>query len=143
MIRWVLDTNVLVAALRSRVGASHRLIRLWTEGRFTVLASVPLFLEYEAVLKRPDQVAVHGFREDEIDVLLDLWASLMEPVQLRYLWRPQLSDPADEMVLETAVNGSASAIVTFNVRHFRAAAQQWRIEVLRPADVLRVLEDKP
>lgn len=136
MQRIVLDTNVLVAGLQSRSGASNRILRAVPERRFTLLISVPLFLEYEAVLKRPERRLVHGLSEDRIDVLLSVWAKLCEPVTLHYLWRPQLRDPKDEMVLETAVNGRCDALVTFNVQDFETAAPKFGVKVMRPADWL-------
>jgi predicted nucleic acid-binding protein len=79
-----------------------------------MLASVPLFLKYEAVLARPDHLLVAGLTRRQVAEFLDYLAGIVEPVQLRYLWRPQLGDVADEMVLETAINGRAGCIVTFN-----------------------------
>lgn len=136
MERIVLDTNVLVAGLQSRNGASNRILRAVPEGRFELLLSVPLFLEYEAVLKRPERRLVHGLSNDQIDILLGVWAKLCKPVTLSYLWRPQLSDPDDEMVLETAVNGGADILVTFNIQDFKTAAPRFGVKVLKPAEWL-------
>jgi predicted nucleic acid-binding protein len=86
-----------------------------------MLASVPLFVEYEAVLKRPEQLA-QGMRSvAREDAFLDALVLRVEPVHLYYLWRPQLRDAADEMVLETALNGRADVLVTFNGGDFDAA----------------------
>jgi predicted nucleic acid-binding protein len=106
------------------------------ERRFALLLSVPLFLEYEAVLKRPDRQAVHGLSSESIDTLLAVWASFCVPVNLHFLWRPQLRDVNDEMVLETAVNGRADGLVTFNVQDFKPAASRFGIELLTPAQWL-------
>lgn len=135
-MRLVLDTNVLIAARRSRLGASNALLRLLDAGAFTGLVSVPLFLEYEAVLTRPSQLAALNVSEAAVLGFLDYLAGVVEPVQLHYLWRPQLGDVADEMVLETAINGQAAAIVTFNARHF-TAAERFGIAVLWPEAILR------
>ena len=136
MQRIVLNTNVLVAGLQSRNGASNRILRAVPDGRFALLLSVPLFLEYEAVLKRPERRAGHGLSDEQIDVLLGVWAKLCEPVTLSYLGRPQLPDPDDEMVLETAVNGRADILVTFNIQAFRSAAPRFGVKVLKPAEWL-------
>ena len=138
IIRVVLDTNVLVAAGRSRNGASFALLQALRANRFHMLASVPLFLEYEAVLKRPEQLAVGHRSIAMVDAFLDGLTLRVEPVHLFYLWRPQLRDPADEMVLETALNGRAEALVTFNVDDF-ASARRFALPVLTPASFLQQL----
>nr|WP_044552536.1 putative toxin-antitoxin system toxin component, PIN family [Azospirillum lipoferum] len=137
MKRAVLDTNILTAGLRSRRGASFAVLSLLADGQFRALVTTALFLEYEAVLKRPEQREVHGLGEADVDRLLAELAAVLEPVDVRFTWRPQLSDPADEMVLEAAVNGRADVLVTHNVRDFAAAAPRFGIPVLRPAEFLR------
>ena len=137
-MRVVLDTNVLVAAGRSRNGASFALLQALRANRFRLLASVPLFLEYEAVLKRPEHLLVGHRSAAMVDAFLDALVLGVEPVHLFYLWRPQLRDPADEMVLETALNGRAEALVTFNIDDF-AAARRFALPVLTPATFLRQL----
>lgn len=96
-----------------------------------------LFLEYEAVLKRPEQCEVHGLSVADLDGLLSELAAVLEPVDVRFTWRPQLSVPADEMVLEAAVNGRADVLVTHNARDFAGAAPRFGIPVLRPVEFLR------
>jgi putative PIN family toxin of toxin-antitoxin system len=135
MFRAVLDTNVLISARRSRTGASNELLRQLDGSAFQMLVSVPLFLEYEAVLTRPEHLLATGLSLLEVNGFLSYLASLVEPVKLHYLWRPQLSDTADEMVLETAINGRANCIVTFNVAHFTPASH-FGVEVVSPADFL-------
>ncbi|MEN9378281.1 MAG: hypothetical protein RL710_3438 [Pseudomonadota bacterium] len=136
--RVVLDSNVLVAAARSRNGASFALLNALRANRFCMLASVPLFVEYEAVLKRPEQLA-QGMRSvASVDAFLDALVLRVEPVHLYYLWRPQLRDAADEMVLETALNGRADVLVTFNGGDFDAA-QKFALPVLTPAEFLKQL----
>ena len=103
-----------------------------------MLASVPLFMEYEAVLTRPEHLLASQLTTQAISAFLDYLAVLIEPVKLHYLWRPQLSDVADEMVLETAINGRADHIVTFNGRHFRAA-ERFGIEIVTPAEMIRAI----
>jgi putative PIN family toxin of toxin-antitoxin system len=137
MRRVVLDTSVLVAAFRSRGGASWRLVDHIAEGRLAPLATPALFLEYEAVLKRPEQLAATGLSVDDVDRLLSALASAIEPVMVHFMWRPQLSDSNDEMVLEAAVNGRADALITFNLRDFAGAARKFDLRVLRPGEALR------
>jgi predicted nucleic acid-binding protein len=102
------------------------------------LVTTALFLEYEAVLKRPEQQLGHGLSIAEIDRMLVEFAALCEPVNVHFLWRPQLADAEDEMVLEAAVNGRTDALVTHNVRHF-AAASRFGIIVLTPGMYLEGL----
>jgi putative PIN family toxin of toxin-antitoxin system len=132
----IFDTSVLVAAIRSPSGASAELMRRVLIGDLTMLASVPLFAEYEAVLTRADHLVAAGASAEDIGNLLDALASRVEPVEIRFLWRPQLNDADDEMVLEAAANGQADAIVTFNVRHFAPAAERFGIAILTPAAAL-------
>lgn len=115
MKRIVLDTSVLVAAMRSRRGAANALLRMVATRRVRMPATPPLFLEYEDVLKQPEHRLIHGLEPDEIDRLLAELAALVEPVEVHFQWRPQVRDPSDEMVLEAAINGRADALVTYNV----------------------------
>ncbi len=139
--RVVLDTNILVAASRSQLGASFILLHELRQGRYRALVSVPLMLEYEAVLRRSDQLAASQRSPEMTDAFLDALCLCIEPVHLHYLWRPQLRDPADEMVLETALNGRADALVTLNVADFAAAAN-FRLPVLTPGAFLRQLQEE-
>jgi len=133
-MRYVLDTNVLVAALRSDRGASRRILSAALDRNIVVLASVPLMIEYEAVLTRREQLVATGMTVGETNTVLDAFAAVAEPIRLRFLWRPQLKDPADEMVLETAVNGRADRLVTFNVRHLRQAGERFGIATQTPPE---------
>ena len=131
-MRVVLDTNVLVAALRSKVGASAEIVRAAHEGRLSAIANVALFAEYEAVLTRPEHVAAAGVTPADVNDALDALAARIEPAEPHFSWRPQMSDPDDEMVLEAAVNGGAEVIVTFEIATFRDAAARFGIDVLTP-----------
>ena len=135
--RVVLDTSVVVAGFRTRSGAGNAVLRLVAEQRLVLLATPPLFLEYEDVLKRPEQRLVHGLQPHEVDELLAELAALVEPVELHFRWRPQVRDPNDEMVLEAAINSRADALVTYNVADFALACDRFGIPVLRPADLLK------
>jgi putative PIN family toxin of toxin-antitoxin system len=135
-MRIVLDTSVIVAAARSRLGASRRLVDEVDRSRFDLLLSPPLFLEYEDVLSRPEQMAIHGLSIVAIAQFLDRMAAKAIPVEFYYRLRPQLRDPDDDLVLETAVNGVADAIVTHNIRHFLPESLRFGIPVLTPKDML-------
>jgi predicted nucleic acid-binding protein len=103
------------------------------------LVSVPLLLEYEAVLSRPEHLRARGLSLAEVDAILDGLASVMQPVVLHYLWRSLLRDSDDDMVLETAINGRAPAIVTFNLRDYGDVPAAFGFELLRPTSCLRRL----
>jgi putative PIN family toxin of toxin-antitoxin system len=140
----LLDTNILVAGLSSRNGASYQLLRYCFDGKFEIVASVPLWLEYEAILKRAEIRKMHRLSARDIDGFLNNLAVAVKPTALHYLWRPQLSDPGDEMVLEAALNGAADALVTFNIGDFKPAADRLGLKLLRPADFLNMLKrNKP
>jgi putative PIN family toxin of toxin-antitoxin system len=139
MKRVVLDTNILTAGFRSRKGASFVVLNFVADVRLKPLVSTALFLEYEAVLKRPEQIAVHGLSTERIDRTLSAFAALCEPVDVKFRWRPQLADPQDELVLEAAVNGRADALVTYNIKDFASASNVFDLRVLRPVDLLEEL----
>ena len=130
----VMDTNVLVAGLRSSQGCSRRILQAVFEQNLRVGASPALFFEYEAVLMRPENLAACRLSSAEMMELLDALAGILIPVDINFLWRPQLRDPADEMVLETAANGQASTLVTWNVRDFLPAANKFELHIMRPDD---------
>jgi putative PIN family toxin of toxin-antitoxin system len=132
-MKYVLDTNVIVAGVRSPSGASAEILRMALLQRIALVCSVPLFLEYEAVLKRPEQLKAAGVSEEDVNNLLNVLAGKVQEVEIAYLWRPQLRDPADEMVLEAAVNGKAGAIVTFNQRDFLPQALRFGLQVKTPS----------
>ncbi len=140
-MRTVLDTNVFVAALRSQSGAARVVVQAALQRRVALLASPAVFLEYEEVLKRPEHLAASGLDIERIDRFLAGLAVVVVPVDLSFAWRPQLSDPADEMFLETAINGRADFIVTFNGRDFLPAATRFGIAVAGPAALLPYLEE--
>lgn len=139
-LRIVLDTNVMLAALRSDRGASRQLLVNAMNRKLFLLASVPLFVEYEAVLTRPEHLEVIGLTKKEVHEFLDGLAGMIEPVFLRFLWRPQLQDPADEMVLETSVNGQADRLVTFNLKHLAAASQKFGIAAVTPPQLWKEID---
>ena len=120
-MRLVLDTDVLVAGIRSRRGASRAWLRAILQGEVTLLLSVPLALQYEAVLTRPEHLAAAGANARQIGRLLDALCAVCTPVEISFLWRPVLRDADDEMVLEAAINGRADRLLTFNELDFVGA----------------------
>jgi putative PIN family toxin of toxin-antitoxin system len=140
VFRAVFDTSVIVAALRSRRGASNRLVELVALERLRPLVTTALFLEYEEVLQRPEHRLVTGMSAEDVEGFLAAFASAAEAVEVNFRWRPQLKDSRDEFVLEAAVNGNAGALVTHNVRDFRSAAQLFNLRVLLPRELLKELE---
>ncbi len=140
MRRVVLDTNVLVAAIRSRRGASFALLSLVGQERFQFVLSVPLVLEYEDAMKRTANRV--GLRHADVDDLLDYLCQVGEHREVFFLWRPTLRDPQDDMVLELAVEADCDGIVTHNVKDF-AGIERFGLAILKPSDFLRSLEVKP
>jgi putative PIN family toxin of toxin-antitoxin system len=136
-MRVVLDTDVVVAAMRSPSGASAALLQAALDSRIQLLANVALILEYEAVCKRKQHLSAAGMDIAQAGVFVDALAALAEPVDSHFIWRPQLKDPSDEMVLEAAVNGRAQAIVTFNRRDFGTVPERFGLRVLLPKDAFK------
>lgn len=141
-MRLVFDTDVVIAAVRSRSGASARLLRKALSKEFELLLSVPLALEYEAVLLRPEHRRVHGLSASDAEEVVNALISVAEPVQIRFLWRPVLVDPNDDMVLETAINGQADLLVTFNQHDFAEAKKRFALDVVRASEALRRVQTK-
>lgn len=136
----VLDTNVIVAGLRSTEGASYRLLKLLGDKRFTTCLSVPLMAEYESVLKRKG--LLQNIAESEIDDFLDYMAAIAYHQKVFYLWRPILRDPKDDMILELAVAAQCKYIITFNVDDFKAT-ELFNIKVIKPNQFLRLIKEPP
>jgi predicted nucleic acid-binding protein len=132
----VLDTDVVVAAMRSPTGASAELLRRIDSGAAVMLLNVALALEYEAICTLAEHRLASGLSAAEAGIYVDGLIAMAEPVKAFFRWRPQLRDPGDELVLEAAVNGQADAIVTFNESHLREA-RSFGMEVIRPGEALR------
>lgn len=103
------------------------------------VVSVPLVLQYEAVLKRQEHLQAAALQASDVDVILDALIACSRRVKLAFLWRPLLSDADDDMVLETAMNGSARCLISFNERDFRAGCDQLGLTLLSPSEALRVM----
>lgn len=135
-MRVVLDTSVLVAAARSRNGASHAVLRLLPDKVFYPVISVPLFVEYQSVLLRPENLI--GRSPEQAEKFLDgllAWSCLQE---IYFSWRPMLTDPNDDHLFELAVAGSCKYVVTHNVRDFRGT-ERFGIEVVTPGNFLKLI----
>ena len=136
----VLDTNVLVAGLRSQRGASFRLLSLVGRGRFDINLSVPLVMEYEEVLMR--EVAEQHVARSVIEDVLDFHCDVAHRHRVFFLWRPTLRDADDDMVLELAVAAGCSRIVTHNLRDF-AGVERFSIRAITPGAFLHEIGDTP
>lgn len=139
----VLDSNILVAALLSRRGASFWLLERAIAGRLDVAISVALALEYEAVLKRRELAQASWLNENDLDHILDALlaaANLVQPIHFRQ--RPALADPGDDLVLECAVEGAADVIVTMNQKDFKGIGKMYGIQVKAPGDIVREIRER-
>jgi putative PIN family toxin of toxin-antitoxin system len=138
-VRIVLDTSVVIAALRSNAGAAAEIVRLSLARRLTVLMDYKLACEYRDVALRPEQLRAGTRTRAETTLLLDAIEIVADPVMVVVRHRPLSQDPDDDRVLDVAINGGAEAIVTNNARHFRSAASRFQIATLEPGELLRRL----
>lgn len=136
----ILDTNVLIAGLRSRRGASFAVLERLAENDFEISVSVPLVLEYEAVARRQSREL--GLTYEEINTVLDFLCRVAHHRQIFFLWRPFLRDPNDDMVLEVAVEAGCTHIITFNLRDF-VGIDQFGLRAITPAQFLTMLGATP
>src|ERR1035438_8847599 len=140
MYQAVIDTNVLVAAMLSNRGASHRLLRLVGADRWRINLSVPLVLEYEQTLKRVCTGA--DLSGSDIDSVMQYLCANANLRDIFFLWRPLLPDPKDDFVLELAVESRADFLLTFNTRDF-AGAERFGIRVISPREFLAIIGEAP
>ncbi|MGA1621175.1 MAG: putative toxin-antitoxin system toxin component, PIN family [Synechocystis sp.] len=136
----VIDTNIIVAGLRSRRGSAFQLLTLIGTGRFDIHLSVPLVLEYTDVLLR--ELPNLYLNSEAVDDLIDFYCSVGIPNEIFFLWRPFLPDPKDDMVLELAIKAGCQSIITYNTRDF-AGVERFGISLLKPADFLRLIGKLP
>lgn len=134
----VIDTNIVIAALRSRRGASFRLLSLIQEKHFTPILSLPLFLEYEEVVYR--EVQKGTFPQKNGEMLLDFICYHFEHQELHYRWRPMLNDPKDEMVLETLLNSRSEYLITYNKKDF-LPVKELKNRILDAKEFLQLIGD--
>jgi len=132
----VIDTNVFISGLRSRRGASFKLLSMLGEGAFDISVSVPLVLEYETIARR--QARALGLDSETIDDILDYLCQVALRREIFFLWRPFLKDPKDDLVLELAVESESEFIITYNRRDF-AGTEKFGIKVLTPKEFLKRL----
>lgn len=136
-MRVVVDTSVLITALRSSAGAAAEVIRLVLRGELVSLMDYKLACEYQDVALRAEQLHVSGKSRAETTAILDALEAVADPVFVAFRHRPLSTDPNDDMVLDVAINGDADAIVTNNTRHFREPALCFHVATLTPAKLLR------
>lgn len=139
-MRIILDTSVLVAAARSRNGASFQLLSLLPSRDFEIALTVPLYTEWQAVLTRPEHLP-HGVTVEATLGFLRYLASVAHLQDVHFLWRPFLQDPDDDMVLECAVASGSQFIVTHNMKDFRRTPEL-NVQAIKPADFLKLLRSK-
>lgn len=132
----VIDTNVVVAALRSKRGASARLLRLIGSGLFEIHDSVPLILEYEDVILR--QSGDLGLSDLDVSDLIDSLCALAQHHAIYFLWRPFLPDANDELILELAVSAHCDYIITHNLSDFRGV-ESFGLQAITPGEFLKVI----
>lgn len=134
----ILDTDVIIAAIRSTKGASAEIVRRVLRGEIGIELTVAMALEYEAVATREEHLVAGELTAVEALNLIDNLAALAKPVEIHFRWRPQLRDVDDEMVLEAAINANDRTIVTFNAKDF-AGAERFDVRVLSPKEILEKL----
>lgn len=140
MFQTVIDTCVLVSAVRSRTGASFRVLSLLGDPRWQINLSAPLVFEYEGAVRRiPPELRAS---DEAIDELIDSICALGSHRTIYFLWRPTLIDPSDDFVLELAVESQSDCIITHNRRHFKGA-EAFGVAVVTPAEFLRLIGEIP
>jgi putative PIN family toxin of toxin-antitoxin system len=135
-MRAVIDTNVIIAGMKSSLGASHAILMAIHARLFTPVLSVPLFMEYEEVSKRPGMLPHLSLQQ--IDTILNQICSRCHEQRISFNWRPFLPDPDDDMLVELAIAARAFCIVTSNLRHLQPA-KTLGIQVLEPSDFVCTL----
>ena len=135
----VIDTNVIVSALKSKNGFSFKLLSIIDDERFKVFISVPVILEYEDAINR-DKTQIK-LNKSDIEAVLDYICLISEERKIFYLWRPFLSDPKDDMFLELAVESESDYIITFNKKDFKGI-EKFGIKPLTPQEFLKRIGEK-
>ena len=136
----LLDTDVIIAAIRSDRGASAEIVRRALRQEVQIELSVAMVLEYEAVATRDAHLIAGELTAVEAGNVIDALVALARPVDIHFRWRPQLRDALDEMVLEAAINAQDRTIVTFNTRDFASAASRFDVSLATPRQILEKLK---
>ena len=131
--RIVIDTNILVSALRSRNGASFKLLSLIDSLKFVFFLSTPLVFEYEEAMK--NDLSASRLSKSDVDEVLNYMCKMGSHQEISYLWRPQLRDPEDDFILELAVQSQCDTIVTHNLKDF-AGVEKFGIKAVLPGNFL-------
>ena len=139
-LRVVLDTSVLVAAARSKRGASFALVSSIPSPLFKPCLSVALYLEWREVLTRAEHLPA-GLTAADAEGFIRYLASQSHLQEVHFLWRPYLRDANDDMVLEVALAASCRHIITHNVSHFEGSAALG-VEALTPGEFRRRIESE-
>ncbi len=137
MIRVVIDTDVLLSAFMSPIGASRQLVLDALDGKFDLLLSTALLVEYEFVLRRPIHLQRARAAESDVTEILDALAGICLPVVSDFIWRPTGADADDELVVGTAINGHADVIATFNLKDMRRAGARFGFQTQRPGPLVK------
>ena len=135
----VIDTNVILSALKSINGQSNRLLQKIDTGVFDFALSVPLVLEYEFVLK--EYLNGTDYSHKSVDDFLDYLCRVGKHIELFYLWRPYLKDPYDDHVLEVAIQSNSEFIITYNKKDFKEA-ESLGIKIVTPKEFLKYMGEK-
>lgn len=134
----VLDTNVIIAALRSKRGASNKLLTLVGTRQFEIHDSVALILEYEEVIQRHREE--FGLSEEDVSIFIDSLCSMAHHHKIYFLWRPFLTDVNDALVLELAVSAGCEYIVTHTISDFKGT-EQFGIQAITPKEFLQIIRE--
>jgi predicted nucleic acid-binding protein len=138
----VLDTAAFISAIRSASGAAAEILRLASAGKLTLLMDLKLACEYRDVAMRPHHIAASGVSTEDVEAKIELIEATADQVLVLLKHRPLSQDKNDDMVMDVAINGGADAIVTNNIKHFRAAADMFRIDLFTPGEFLAALRKR-
>ena len=132
----IIDTNVLLSGLKSQKGQSYKLLQKLLNNEFEIAISVPLILEYEAILKNKLDRAI--FSDEDIDSVINYLCKIGKQIKIFYLWRPFLKDPFDDHIIEVAISAKCKYIITYNKKDF-LEVEQFGIEVISPYDFINII----